>query len=56
MNTRPKEPTKVSARVLARKASTEAAVAVTRLSIEGDVAGAAVEEIQASGSASTLEE
>ena len=47
---RPKEPTRVSARVVARIAS-EAAM---RLSIKGVVAGAAVEEIQASESASTL--
>ena len=52
----PKEPTSVSARVLPRRASAEVAAAVTRLSIKAVVAGAAVEEIQASESASTLEE
>ena len=40
MKSKPKELTKVSARVLARRASVEAAVAVTCLSIEGDVADA----------------
>ena len=55
-HSRPKEPTRVSARVLARRASAEAAAVATRLLIKGVVAGAAVEEIQASESVSTLEE
>ena len=55
MNSRSKEPTRVLARVLARRSYT--VVAATPLSIEGVVAGVAVEEIQArSKSASTLEE
>ena len=56
MNSRPKEPTRVSARALARRAPAEATAVATGLSIKGVVAGAAVEETQASESASTLEE
>ena len=55
MNSRPKEPTRVSARVLARRASKEAALTATSLLIKGVVAGASVEEMQANESVSTLE-
>ena len=56
MNSRPKEPTRVSARVLARRVIAAAAAVVTSQLIEGVIAGAAVGETQESKSASTLEE
>ena len=56
MNSRPKEPTRVSARVLVRRASAKAAAAAIRPLIEGVVVDAIVEEIQASESTSMLAE
>ena len=55
MNSRPKEATRVSARVLVRGAAVDATAVATRLSIEDVIAGATVGETQASKSASTLE-